>query len=83
MADTVPWMLLHMHIIKHGRRKIDGFYKVYYLIFILFTFVYGWGTLNAGTAARHRDNLVGIFIMCTLMLEESKNDRRAVQKPSG
>ena len=48
-------------------RKLNAKALVGIYVFLAFTFVYGWGTRNAGTAMRHRDMLLGMLVMIKLL----------------
>lgn len=66
--DTIPWMMLFMYMIKmYKRGMLSEKTKIAIPIFLVFTFIYAWGTLNGGTAMRHRGHLLGMFIMLAMM----------------
>lgn len=68
-CDSIPWIVLFFFFIKRMRTsggKIFG--KVGFLLIVLYTFVYAWGTRNAGTAMRHRDVLTSALAL-TMMME--------------
>lgn len=63
-GDSVPWacfFLLYIKKLKIKGGKTIG--SVGLLLLVLYTFVYAWGTRNAGTAMRHRDALSGAFVL--------------------
>lgn len=66
--DTIPWMMLFVYMIKmYKRGMLSEKTKIAIPIFLVFTFIYAWGTLNGGTAMRHRGHILGLFIMLALM----------------
>lgn len=87
MADTIPWAIFFMYMLRAIRRKRLGEEaKIAILIFLSFTFIYAWGTSNAGTALRHRDHLLGLFVMAGLMEKGNNmgNERKTMcQRVSG
>ena len=70
-VDTLPWVCMFVYLATGlASGKLDNAAKALVIIFMLFTFVYAWGTRNAGTAMRHRDHLLGLFAMLGLMRKE-------------
>ncbi len=71
--DTVPWILMFCYIVRGIRLgKLDERARVIYILFLLFSFVYAWGTRNAGTAMRHRDHLLGLFVITGLLIKDKE-----------
>lgn len=78
-TDSIPWIVFFVYLLKGIKQKhFDEGAKIAILIFLSFTFIYAWGTRNAGTALRHRDHLLGLFVMTGLM--ERKNNTGEVKK---
>ncbi len=68
MMDTVPWIYLFYKLIQAERHhRLNKGSKVWILIILVFTFLYGWGTWNAGTAMRHRDQIAGLIVMAVYL----------------
>lgn len=66
--DSVPLFVIFLQIfknIKQGKRHSKSLAGLY--ILIVYTIIYAWGTTNAGTAMRHRDQLFGIMAMTVLI----------------
>lgn len=63
-VDVIPWLYIFYKFIRRMNAK-DCMPQSKYIIPVLlfYTFIYGWGTANAGTAMRHRDTLIGIVVM--------------------
>ena len=73
MMDTIPWMFFFLYMLRAIRwKRLGEEAKIALLIFLSFTFIYAWGTRNAGTALRHRDHLLGLFVMTGLMEKDMK-----------
>lgn len=74
-VDSIPWALFYL--VSLFELVLHKFEKRRYLIipfFMIFTFIYAWGTLNAGTAMRHRDHMIGVLVMLSLLNnKEEKN----------
>lgn len=66
--DTLPWAIFYFCYFKaikakgSDRRAFAGV-----VIAVMFTLVYGWGTFNAGTAMRHRGQLLGVMTMAAMV----------------
>lgn len=67
LMDVVPWSVLIVWMLYENRRQKNPQARVGMLFVLLYTFVYGWGTRNAGTAMRHRGQLLGIVVMAILI----------------
>ncbi len=68
LADSIPWIIFFLFCLKDIIcRKLNAKALVGIYVFLAFTFVYGWGTRNAGTAMRHRDMLLGMLVMIKLL----------------
>lgn len=81
--DTIPWLWFFYRLIKDYKRGILGNKsRIWILIFVMFTFIFAWGTRNAGTAMRHRDHFAGMLVMTALMMEESKSGNNRKIKAS-
>ena len=79
MMDVIPWVLFFILFTKACcTHKLDDKAKVAFIIVLFFSFIYAWGTRNAGTAMRHRDHVIGIMVMCALM--RRKEDENVVCK---
>jgi len=62
--DTVPWIALFIYILVRIRKdRENGASKVAYIFWGIVTFIFAWGTRNAGTAMRHRDHFAGVFVL--------------------
>ncbi len=79
LIDVIPITALFFMLLKGGK-KAASIYKIGVVILLLFTFLYCWGTGNAGTAMRHRNMLIGVMIM-TYSLKYS--DERSVKHKNG
>ena len=68
LLDTIPWLLFFGGYFKCMRRR-DGDRRAFagVIVALVFTLVYGWGTLNAGTAMRHRGQLLGVLVMAAML----------------
>lgn len=76
VMDTVPWIIFLAFMVwsfKKGRLDLRAWVSV--LVWGFFTFIYGWGTDNAGTAMRHRDHLLGVFVMTALMRRDASREK--------
>lgn len=68
LFDSVPMFFIFIQIFKNIRREkrysksLAGLY-----ILLAYTIIYAWGTANAGTAMRHRDQFLGIMVMSVLV----------------
>lgn len=78
-VDVVPWviMVIGMFCVSHRQKNPQAVVGIFFLL--LYTFVYGWGTRNAGTAMRHRDQCLGIMIMAALM-ETDRDGGREISR---
>lgn len=68
LFDSIPMAFCFWKIfenIKKDRRHSKSLAGLY--ILIPYTILYAWGTVNAGTAMRHRDQLLGIMVMSILI----------------
>lgn len=66
--DSIPFFFLWIYIFKNVKkdwRRSQAKAGIY--ILFLYTFIYAWGTGNAGTAMRHRGQLLGIMVMTIVM----------------
>lgn len=75
-CDTVPWAVYFLWAargVMHHRISQKAVSAM--AVCFCFTFIYGWGTVNAGTAMRHRDGLTGIFVMAGMAGLEGRNER--------
>ncbi len=66
-VDAVPWLVLLAWMIIGNRKHKNPQIMMGSLLILLYIFVYGWGTRNAGTAMRHRGQLLGIVVMTVLV----------------
>ncbi|MCM1325850.1 MAG: hypothetical protein NC094_07560 [Bacteroidales bacterium] len=76
-VDVMPWLILNMWMLheKHGRKCHQATAGI--LVTLLYTFVYGWATNNAGTAMRHRGQLIGVVVMTILIgMQEVKHRQK-------
>lgn len=67
LFDSIPMILVFLQIfrnIKRNMRQSKSLAGLYVLG--VYTVIYGFGTSNAGTAIRHRDQLWGMMIMAVL-----------------
>jgi len=53
------------------------------LIVIIGLVVFAWGVSNAGTALRHRDKFIGLFILLLALVSNDAMHRRKHVKRSG
>jgi len=53
------------------------------LIVIIGLVVFAWGVSNAGTALRHRDKFIGLFILLLALVSNDSMHRRKHVKRSG
>lgn len=72
VADTIPWIFFMFSFIKQSRRKNSKGGIVGIILFVMFTFIYAWGTRNGGTAMRHRDVLAGP--LCLIMMYDIQDE---------
>ncbi len=61
MAFLILWILQCVRKNKRHSKSLAGLYIV-----MVYTVIYALGTVNAGTAMRHRDQLLGIMVMAVL-----------------
>ena len=82
VVDVVPWLyLLLSYFIGWRKNSISKESKIGIVLFLIYTFVFGWGTANAGTAMRHRDMLIGVasFIgLLSLNKDSRKNQLKGI-----
>ncbi|CUO28429.1 Uncharacterised protein [Turicibacter sanguinis] len=72
LLDSSLWIYTTYLFVKNYK-TIDSRYKLLMLCIILGGFVYGMGTLNTGTAIRHRNKLMA-FTLVLLMAIKNKVD---------
>lgn len=81
VLDSIPLLILWMLIIKNIKsawcrsQAVAGVF-----ILFLYTFIYAWGTRNAGTAMRHRGQLLGIMIMTVVIGMRAGQEKREEKK---
>ncbi len=70
-ADTAIWIGLVIYICRKVKKKqLEKNALIVFLFIIMFGLTYGIGTSSAGTAMRHRGELLQLFIMCCFMIEK-------------
>ena len=72
LLDSSLWIYMTYLFVKNYK-TIDSRYKLLMLCIILGGFVYGMGTLNTGTAIRHRNKMMA-FTLILLMAIKNKVD---------
>ena len=72
LLDSSLWIYTTYSFVKNYK-TIDSRYKLLMLCIILGGFVYGMGTLNTGTAIRHRNKLMA-FTLVLMMAIKNKVD---------
>lgn len=72
LLDSSLWIYTTYLVIKNYK-TIDSRYKLLILCIMLGGFVYGMGTLNTGTAIRHRNKLMA-FTLVLMMAIKNKTD---------
>ena len=72
LLDSSLWVYMTYLFIKNYK-TIDSRYKLLMLCIILGGFVYGMGTLNTGTAIRHRNKLMA-FTLVLMIATKNKMD---------
>lgn len=72
LLDSSLWIYTTYLFVKNYK-TIDSRYKLLMLSIILGGFVYGMGTLNTGTAIRHRNKLMS-FTLVLMMAIKNKGD---------
>ena len=72
LLDSSLWIYTTYLFVKNYK-KIDSRYRLLVLCIILGGFVYGMGTLNTGTAIRHRNKLMA-FTLVLMMAIKNKVD---------
>ena len=95
IADVIAFLFSSMYfltviwtIIKFLRRKSETNRVLVIALFIIVlttSFVFAWGTSNAGTATRHRDKLVTLFailwaLSADFTKQPSKQKRRGIRR---
>lgn len=60
-----------------------GKYKTYIIVFIILALssalIFAWGVSNAGTAVRHREKFIVIYMILIALCEENRNYRRKIE----
>ena len=68
LLDSSLWIYTTYLFVKNYK-KIDSRYRVLVLCIILGGFVYGMGTLNTGTAIRHRNKLMAFTLVLMIAIK--------------
>lgn len=81
VADTLVWMVFfYKYITGIVKKRLKEESKVGIVFLLIYTFIYGWGTQNGGTAMRHRDMISGVMILTALIGTKERRKLSSVRR---
>ena len=81
-VDTIPWLIFLCCYVKQMKKCKTSAGWIGVFLFLAYTFVYGWGTSNAGTAIRHRGEMIAplTFLFMYMIQNENSGNTNVVEE---